>query len=109
MINTDFLNLQYISIVEKTVDLLFEAMQDKNSEVRYQASKSLAVIALKLPSNLSDELLTTTIDYFENSDEYFKHSICLTIGEFCRRRILTPKFLPQVFKILNCSLLYEDI
>lgn len=33
----------------------------------------------------------------------------MAIGEFCRQRILTPKFLPDVFLILNRSLLYEDI
>jgi len=36
------------------------------------------------------------------------HGICLVIGEFCKKGILTPKFLPQISKILNSSLIYED-
>jgi hypothetical protein len=77
-------------MVEKIIDFLLESMQDKNSEVRYQASKTMAIIGYKLPENLSDELLATVLSFYKRADECLTHSICLVIGEYCRKRILTP-------------------
>lgn len=54
----------------------------------------MAKIGLKLPENLSDELLSTTLSMYKNADENLNHGICMVIGEFCRKGILTPKFLP---------------
>lgn len=49
--------MQYINLVEKTIDYILVALQDKNSQIRYLAAKGLAQISSKLPENLSDELI----------------------------------------------------
>ena len=102
-------NLEYIALVEKSVDFLLEGIEDEDSNIRYLAAKGLAQLGVKLPENLSDEILLTVLQSYNKYDQYLIHGICLVIGEFCRKGILSPKFLPQVSQILNSSLLFEDI
>ena len=104
---TGDINNEYIEVVEKAVDFIFEGLADVNSNIRYLAAKGLALMARKLSENLSDELLQAVLEQYEYGDEYINHGVCLTIGEFCRNKILSPKFLPKVVQILKDCLIFE--
>ena len=108
-LDSEIHNLQYIHLIEKSIDFLLEGLQDENSKIRYLSSKGLSSISKKLPENLSDEILETVLSLFQKSNRFTMHGINLLISEFTRKGILSPKFLPKVSKILNKSLLFEEI
>lgn len=104
---SETVNYEYITAVEKAIDFAFEGLQNSDSNIRYLAAKGLATIAKKLPESLSDELLDAMLSMYEDGDESANHGICLAIGEFCRARILSPRFLPRIVDLLKACLLFE--
>ena len=101
-------NFEFISLVEHVIDMAMEALHDPDSNTRYLAAKQLAGIALKLPQSLSDELLEVVLQLLAQENEASLHSVCLTIGEFCRRGILPPYLLPRVIPVLKQAMLFEE-
>ncbi len=73
-----------------------ELLTDCNLNIRYLAAKNLAKMASNLPVELSDELLFTTFNLFEDNRENCYHGGCLCISEFCRKGLLNPELLPYV-------------
>lgn len=101
-------NIEYLPLIEHVIDVILESLHDQDSNIRYLAAKQLAIIGLKLPQSLSDELLIVVLDLFAEENETSMHSVCLTIGEFCKRGLIAPKMLEKVIPVLKKAILFEE-
>ncbi|MCJ1312592.1 hypothetical protein MMC25_006266 [Agyrium rufum] len=53
-------------MLEPAVGILLDALSDKDTQVRMAASKSLGLVALKLPSDLASQIIQSVVDDFED-------------------------------------------
>lgn len=101
-------NIQYLDIIELSIEICLENLSNKDSNVRYLIAKYISNICQKLSKNLSDQIINLVFSKFEMASEELLHGICLIIGESIRKKILSPDYLPTVIIILEKSLIFEE-
>ncbi|KAK9464877.1 armadillo-type protein [Lipomyces arxii] len=100
--------------VESCLDeLLTTTIADKDTIVRYSASKAIARIALGLAKidtdgTLVSQIVESVFGIFDDASHDRMHGGLLSVGELERRRVLTiPKYSAEVQKVVTEGLRYE--
>ncbi|KAF8513769.1 TBCD protein [Gautieria morchelliformis] len=106
--------------VESTISVLFEGLQDKDTTVRYSASKHLARISARLPPFLVEQVLENVLQLFSMHAspeqgvedlpavaEATWHGTCLTCAEMARRGLIPTNRLSELLHWLKKALLFD--
>ncbi|KAI0917160.1 hypothetical protein AcV5_007706 [Taiwanofungus camphoratus] len=106
---------------ESVLEELFEALQDKDTIVRWSAAKGIARISERLPAEFAQQVLDTIIGLFSihsiaaatiydmpSIAESTWHGTCLACAEMARRGLVADEKLPELVDWL-CKALYFDI
>ncbi|KAF8583340.1 ARM repeat-containing protein [Ramaria rubella] len=106
--------------VELTITMLLEALQDKDTTVRYSSSKHLARISARLPPFLAEQVLDNVLQLFSIHGmpgqkmedlpavaEATWHGTCLTCAEMARRGLIPKNRLPELLDWLKKALLFD--
>ncbi|KAF4617278.1 hypothetical protein D9613_005867 [Agrocybe pediades] len=108
---------QDIDVPDEIEDILgqtFEALQDRDTIVRWSAAKGVARIAQRLPKDFAGQVLETVMGLFEIHSiaaaslydlpaiaEGTWHGACLACAEIARRGLVGPEHLPQLVEWLS--------
>ncbi|KZT40598.1 ARM repeat-containing protein [Sistotremastrum suecicum HHB10207 ss-3] len=104
--------------IEESIDFLLQTLQDKDTTVRWSASKGLARIAACLPSSLASQILESILRLFEihsslgNYDlpalaEASWHGGCLACAEMARRGLVSSQNMPTLVKWISKALYFD--
>ncbi|KAF8194167.1 TBCD protein, partial [Pholiota molesta] len=109
-----------IDIIGEDVELVFEALQDNSTIVRWSAAKGVARIAERLPKDFCNQVLETILGMFEIHSvaaaslydlpavaEGTWHGACLACAEIARRSLIGPEHLPQLIEWLSKALYFD--
>lgn len=91
--------------LEEIIDLIIEALSEKETSIREAASKGLGMICGRLSPDMIEDILTHILEL--NPSPQSQHSICLTLAELIRRNLLSPERLHSLYPLIHESLLYE--
>ncbi|CCM03543.1 uncharacterized protein FIBRA_05677 [Fibroporia radiculosa] len=121
---TDDSDVQDVDVpeeVETILQELFNALQDKDTVVRWSSAKGVARIAERLPPEYTEQVLDTLIGLFSihsmaaasiydmpSLAEGTWHGACLACAEMARRGLVIDERLPELIEWL-CKALYFDI
>ncbi|KAF3938133.1 hypothetical protein ABW19_dt0209476 [Dactylella cylindrospora] len=118
--------------VEEVIDQLLRLLDDRDSLVRYAASKSLSSIALRLPAADRSQIFEAIIDLYdsdvlypnraltklESKERHRKdlsqvsvhmwHGLTLTVATFLRSHAATIQMLPKVLDCIITALSFEQ-
>lgn len=114
--------IEVSEVVESVIQIMFEGLRDKDTIVRWSASKGLAKITQRLPLELASDVVESVLDMFEENvyadddgtrnisavNDQCWHGASLTLAELARRGLLLPDKLPQVFEWMFHALLFEQ-
>uniref|UniRef100_A0A0N5B161 Tubulin-specific chaperone D n=1 Tax=Syphacia muris TaxID=451379 RepID=A0A0N5B161_9BILA len=96
--------------LEAILDIILMSLRDCDTGVRWSAAKGVGRIASRLPKILAEEVVRSIIG--NNFNDVFAHAAwhggCLAIAELARRGYLPADLLPEVVKILEKALVYEE-
>ncbi|TDL17863.1 ARM repeat-containing protein [Rickenella mellea] len=106
--------------VEEIIEELFEAIQDKDTIVRWSAAKGLARISERLPRSFSDQVLDNILSLFSihsvEDDKQFEvppiaegtwHGTCLACAEMARRGLVSESHFPDLVRWLSKALFFD--
>ncbi|KAG8881970.1 hypothetical protein FRB97_008838 [Tulasnella sp. 331] len=107
--------------VEQTIEELLNALQDRDTTVRWSAAKGLARIAERLPSDYSSQILQSVIGLYEihseggalsmedlpAASEGTWHGATLACAELARRGLVPAEDLPTVLEWMKKALSYD--
>ncbi|EPR58395.1 putative beta-tubulin cofactor D [Toxoplasma gondii GT1] len=92
--------------VEEVIGLLLERLSDRDSAVRWTASKSIARVVMQLPKEFADQVVVTVLDSLTSvplssslSSKRLWHGSCLALAELLRRGLV---FLPRLAACCSC-------
>ncbi|KAF3902968.1 hypothetical protein ABW20_dc0102861 [Dactylellina cionopaga] len=118
--------------VEEMIDQLLRLLDDRDSLVRYAASKSLSLIALKLPAADRSQIFEAVIELYDSDVLYpnraltklepkerhkkdlsqvsvhLWHGLTLTVATFLRFHSATVSMLPKVLDCIVTALTFEQ-
>ncbi|KAG5648314.1 hypothetical protein DXG03_004886 [Asterophora parasitica] len=106
--------------VEQVLEQLFEALQDKDTIVRWSAAKGVARISERLPADFADQVLETILGLFAIHSidaaglselpaiaEATWHGACLACAETARRDLVASKRLPELIDWLSKAIYFD--
>ncbi|KAF5382770.1 hypothetical protein D9615_002931 [Tricholomella constricta] len=106
--------------VEHVLEKLLEALQDKDTIVRWSAAKGVARISERLPVDFADQVLETILGLFSIHSiaaaslydlpaiaESTWHGACLACAEMARRGLVASKRLPDLIDWLSKALYFD--
>ncbi|XP_018565799.1 tubulin-specific chaperone D [Anoplophora glabripennis] len=95
--------------VEEVIDQLIQGLRSIDSIVRWTAAKGVGRVTGRLPKDLADEVVGSTLELFSprESDGAW-HGGCLALAELGRRGLLLPERLPQVVPVVLKALVYDE-
>ncbi|KAG6877463.1 hypothetical protein C0993_007080 [Termitomyces sp. T159_Od127] len=106
--------------VENVLEHLFNALQDKDTVVRWSAAKGVARISERLPLDFSDQILETIMSLFSIHSiaaaslydlpaiaESTWHGACLACAEMTRRGLVSQARLSELIKWLAKALYFD--
>ncbi|KAK5015556.1 hypothetical protein LTR60_002820, partial [Cryomyces antarcticus] len=118
-IPSDFLELD--SPLEHVIDYLLNVLSDRDTPVRYAASKSLSVIALKLDPQMAGEVVGAVLGSLQQDvlwngpsrnltavNPLLWHGLTLTLAHFLFRRTPSTAQLPDILSALLMALTFEQ-
>ncbi|CBZ50170.1 putative beta-tubulin cofactor d [Neospora caninum Liverpool] len=92
--------------VEEVIDLLLERLSDRDSAVRWTASKSIARVVMQLPKEFADQVVVTVLDSLTSvplsaslASKRLWHGSCLALAELLRRGLV---FLSRLAACCSC-------
>lgn len=91
--------------LEEIIDLIIEALSEKETSIREAASKGLGMICGRLSPDMIEDILSHILELHPSPQS--QHSICLTLAELIRRNLLSPERLRSLYPLVHESLLYE--
>lgn len=96
--------------IDDVVDQLLQALQSPSSDVRWSAGKGLGRIAARLPKQLGDEVVGSTIEQLQpNAPHEAWHGSCLALAEMAKNGLLMPQRLPNLVPLLLNALTYDEM
>ncbi|KDR82781.1 hypothetical protein GALMADRAFT_220773 [Galerina marginata CBS 339.88] len=108
------------SEIEDILEQMFEALQDRDTVVRWSAAKGVARVAQRLPKDFSSQVLETVMGLFEVHSvaaaslydlpaiaEGTWHGACLACAEMARRSLVGPDHLPQLIEWLSKAIYFD--
>ncbi|KAG6890812.1 hypothetical protein C0995_003245 [Termitomyces sp. Mi166 len=106
--------------VENVLEHLFNALQDKDTIVRWSAAKGVARISERLPLDFSDQILETVLSLFSMHSitaatlydlpaiaESTWHGACLACAEMTRRGLVGQARLSELIEWLSKALYFD--
>ena len=94
--------------LENIVDHLLGALQDKDTVVRWNASKGLGRITMRLSKSLADDIVGAVLELFEDKDaDSAWHGGCLALAELTRRGLLLPERLVEVVPVIQHAIHFD--
>jgi len=110
-----------MGVLERVVDFLMTSLADRDTQVRYAASKSLAVITTKLDKEMADDIMQAILESY-NDDLVFHegstnfsavdpqrwHGLTLTLSHLLFRSSASPALLPDILTTLYFALTFEQ-
>ncbi|KAG6841983.1 hypothetical protein C0991_004474 [Blastosporella zonata] len=113
-------DLEVPTEVEDVLEQLFNALQDKDTVVRWSAAKGIARISDRLPSDFSDQILETILGLFSIHSiaaaslydlpaiaESTWHGACLACAELTRRGLVSEAGLPELIEWMLKALYFD--
>ncbi|KAL0945859.1 hypothetical protein HGRIS_012144 [Hohenbuehelia grisea] len=107
-------------VIETVLELLFRALQDRDTVVRWSAAKGVARISERLPSDFADQVLDTVLGLFAIHSttaaslydmptiaEGTWHGACLACAEMARRSLVSSEHAPQVINWMTKALFFD--
>lgn len=108
--------------LETTIGILMDSLGDKDTSVRYTASKAVARVVQSLPDKeMSDEVIDALFSHFEegvikkqgiNRYDYVSnakwHGTLSCLAEILRRKVLPVDFFGKLADVLQISLQFEQ-
>ena len=94
--------------VEDVIQVLLTGVADKDTNVRWTASKGIGRICARLPKELADEVLSYILELFsESAEDASWHGACLSVAELARRGLLLPESIPALVPLIEKALVYD--
>ncbi|CAL1713099.1 unnamed protein product [Somion occarium] len=106
--------------VEEIIEELFQALQDKDTVVRYSSSKGIARIAERLPKDFVEQILDNVLQSFSIHSigmarmyempaiaEATWHGACLACAEMARRSLVPDSRLSELFEWMSKALYFD--
>ncbi|KAF1348011.1 armadillo-type protein [Delphinella strobiligena] len=113
--------LETIGVLEDTIDYLLQSLGDRDTPVRFAASKALSMIILRLEPALSHEVVQAVLDImkddvprssvgsdFSTVDPLRWHGLTLTLAHALFRRSASPAQLAEIVNALLLALTFEQ-
>lgn len=111
-----------MNALEDVVDYLLKSLADRDTQVRYAASKALGVVTTKLESDMAEEVVNAVLGSVQEDvfrDDQGKqntsavsavrwHGLTLTLSHMLFRRSPVPDQLPDVLLTLYGTLAFEQ-
>ena len=110
-----------VSVLEDTIDYLLQSLGDRDTPVRFAASKALSMIILRLDPELSHEVVQAILDSmkedmprsfadtdFSTVDALRWHGLTLTLAHALFRKSASPAQLPDIVNALLLALTFEQ-
>ena len=95
--------------IENVIEILLNALKDKDTIVRWSAAKGIGRITGRLPKEFADEVVQSIFENFSISEtDGAWHAGCLALAELGRRGLLLPDRLSNVVVVLQKALLYDE-
>lgn len=108
-------------VLEDTIDFLLQALGDRDTPVRFAASKALSMLILRLDPALSHEVVQAILDSmkddmpaslagkdFSTVDALRWHGLTLSLAHALFRRSASPAQLPDIVNALLLALTFEQ-
>ncbi|KAL1303547.1 hypothetical protein AAFC00_006919 [Neodothiora populina] len=108
-------------VLENTIDYLLQALGDRDTPVRFAASKALSMIILRLDPALASDVVQAVLDCmkedvpdsfsesdFSTVDPLRWHGLTLTLAHALFRRSASTEQLPEIINALLLSLTFEQ-
>lgn len=109
------------SILEDTIDYLLQSLADRDTPVRFAASKGLSMIILSLDPEFGFEIVQAVLDSlredmprsaheadFRSVNPLRWHGLTLTLAHALFKRSASPDQLPDIFSALLVALAFEQ-
>lgn len=109
------------SVLEDTIDHLLQSLGDRDTPVRFAASKALSMIILRLDSEFAFEVVQAVLEImkedmpssfaetdFQTVDPLRWHGLTLTLAHALFRRSAAPSQLPDIINALLLALNFEQ-
>ena len=94
--------------VEGILEQLLSGLRDADTVVRWSAAKGVGRITSRLPLELADDVVGTTLELLaSDEDANAWHGGCLALAELARRGLLLPERLPEVLPRVVGALHYD--
>ncbi|KAF9013516.1 TBCD protein [Cyathus striatus] len=106
--------------IETILEQLFDTLSDKDTIVRWSASKGVARIAERLPSDFANQVFQTVVGLFSIHSiaaaslydmptvaESTWHGACLACAEMARRSLVSSEYLPELIEWLSKALFFD--
>ncbi|ESK95004.1 tubulin-specific chaperone d [Moniliophthora roreri MCA 2997] len=105
---------------EAILEQLFNALQDRDTVVRWSAAKGISRISERLPSDFAEQVLDTILGLFSIHSvatatlydvpaiaESTWHGACLACAEMARRGLIPPTRVPELIQWLSKALYFD--
>lgn len=98
--------------IESILSVLFGAIQNSQTRVRWSAAKGVARIASRLSRSRASEVIDMLLENFfqlTNSNDYAWHGGCLTLAEMARHGLILEEKLERITKLVSDAIVYEKL
>ena len=94
--------------IENIIQCVLEGITDKDSIVRWTASKAIGRICERLDKSMIQDILNEILNNFDISEENYLQGSCLAIAELIKRGLVLPDQLENIVNLLSKALIYEE-
>jgi len=108
-------------VLEETIEYCLQSLEDRDTPVRFAASKALSMIVLRLDSEMGHEVVQAVLDSFKEdmpkssakpdfgaANALRWHGLTLTLAHALFRRSASPQQLPEILNALLLALSFEQ-
>ena len=108
-------------VLEETIEYCLQSLEDRDTPVRFAASKALSLIVLRLDPEMGHEVVQAVLDSFKEdmprssakpdfgaANALRWHGLTLTLAHALFRRSASPQQLPEILNALLLALSFEQ-
>jgi hypothetical protein len=108
-------------VLEETIEYCLQSLEDRDTPVRFAASKALSMIVLRLDPEMGHEVVQAVLDSFQEdmprssakpdfgaANALRWHGLTLTLAHALFRRSASPQQLPEILNALLLALSFEQ-
>ncbi|KAG9741189.1 cytochrome P450, partial [Aureobasidium melanogenum] len=113
--------LEASNVLEETIDYCLQSLEDRDTPVRFAASKALSMIILRLDPEMGHEVIQAVLESFKEdmpkssskpdfgaANALRWHGLTLTLAHALFRRSASPQQLPEILNALLLALSFEQ-